>query len=267
MASFTIGNGTTVLFWSDCWLSLPLKEQWPHLFSFAFQEDILAQRFITEEDKSYFFQTPLSVEAYEQFQLMLSEMSSIQLSQDKDVWTYASGSSTLTSIRAYLRLIGSTPMHAVYNWLWNSDCLPKRKVFFWLIFKDRLSTRELLRRRNMALDSYNCVLCHLNVQESLHHLFLECPFAMSCWNLIDFAHLIQGNVFQSISVSKHSFLTTMEIIVAMFWAIWSARNDDIFRNIQHSLLSCKVFFKKVLARVKLRVKKDLQPQLHLWIDQ
>ena len=91
-------------------------------------------------------------------------------------------------------------------------------VFFWLVIKDRLSTREILRRKNIELQSYNCVLCHLDIEESLHHLFLDCPFAMSCWNLLGLAHLIQGNIFDTLNLFKaqihrHFF---MEIIVAMF---------------------------------------------------
>ena len=56
----------------------------------------------------------------------------------------------------------------------------------------------------------------------------------------------------------------MEIIVAMFWAIWSVRNDAIFRNQQPSLQACKLVFKQELAR--LRAKDDLHLQIQLWLD-
>jgi hypothetical protein len=36
------------------------------------------------------------------------------------------------------------------------------------------STRNTLRRKSMHLYSYNCVLCQLNVEESVTHLFLDC---------------------------------------------------------------------------------------------
>jgi hypothetical protein len=52
----------------------------------------------------------------------------------------------------------------------------------------------------------------------------------------------------------------------MFWAIWSIRNDAIFRNQHHSLQSCKFIFKQELAWVKLRAKRDLSTQLQLWLD-
>jgi len=57
----------------------------------------------------------------------------------------------------------------------------------------------------------------------------------------------------------------MEIIIAVFWAIWSARNDLIFRQIQHSLASCKIVFKHELAQVKLRAKEDFKPLIVSWL--
>jgi hypothetical protein len=38
--------------------------------------------------------------------------------------------------------------------MWKGDNLGKHKFFFWLLLKDRLSTRNLLRRKNMHLTSY-----------------------------------------------------------------------------------------------------------------
>jgi hypothetical protein len=35
----------------------------------------------------------------------------------------------------------------------------KHKVFFWLLLKDRLSTRDLLQRQHLVLGSYTCDLC------------------------------------------------------------------------------------------------------------
>lgn len=56
-----------------------------------------------------------------------------------------------------------------------------RKFFFWLVLRDRLNTRAMLRRRHMHLPDYHCVLCHCNVDEDLAHLLFHCPFAAACW--------------------------------------------------------------------------------------
>jgi len=78
---------------------------------------------------------------------------------------------------AYKKLIGHQQIHPAYKWLWKSFCQPKQKVFCWLLFKDRLSTRNLLRRKHMQLESYECEVCSLRVEETVEHLFWKCPFA------------------------------------------------------------------------------------------
>lgn len=69
----------------------------------------------------------------------------------------------------------------VYSWLWNCNCQLKHKIILWLFLKDRLNTRELLRRKNMVLPSYSCFMSSRDVDESSEHLFLQCPFSQQCW--------------------------------------------------------------------------------------
>jgi hypothetical protein len=123
-------------------------------------------------------------------------------------------------------------IHPVYGWLWRSlrsACQNKRKFFFWLLLKDRLSTRKLLRQKNMFLQDYNCVLCRLRIEESPIHLFLSLPVAIQCWNLL---HLVIGNLIDpfAILMSFKSQLVVpffMKILVFVTWAIWTIRNDNI----------------------------------------
>jgi hypothetical protein len=56
--------------------------------------------------------------------------------------------------------------------------------FFWLLLKDRLNTGNLLRRKNKALEDYNCAICNRGTEETSFHLFFECPFRSSCWNYL-----------------------------------------------------------------------------------
>ena len=133
------------------------------------------------------------------------------------------------------------------------------------LLKHRIST-ALLRRKNMALECYSCVLCLLD--ETLMHLFFHCPFALACWNTLWLAHLVESELLQTLAVFRDHLQRPffMEIIISMCWAIWSSRNDNIFRSIQHSLASCKFIFRKGLALVKLRAKGNYQPMLDQWLN-
>jgi len=63
----------------------------------------------------------------------------------------------------------------------------------------------------MALDDYNCAVCSLGIEETLLHLFLECPFAVNCWATLGL--IIQESTYKSLSnnhlfqkLVSHSFL-------------------------------------------------------------
>jgi hypothetical protein len=97
-----------------------------------------------------------------------------------DSWFYIWGCFTFTSKKAYQHLLGASWAAPIFKWIWRSSCQPKHKVFFWLLIQDRLSSRNILRRRQMFLPSYDCVLCPLSTEETVDHLFLECNLAREC---------------------------------------------------------------------------------------
>jgi hypothetical protein len=131
------------------------------------------------------FNLPLSVEAFDQF-LEVQEILHSFIPGDADNnWSYIWGRAEYSSRKAYRHLSGSSQVHPSFLWIWKSCCQHKHKVFFWLLAYDRLSTRKILRRKNMHLQSYNCVLCNESVEETaVAHLFLKCDFAKACWNLV-----------------------------------------------------------------------------------
>ena len=106
-----------------------------------------------------------------------------------------------------------------------------REFFFWLLLKDRLSTRELLKRKRMVLDDYNCVLSNSTLEESLIHLFLACPFSSSCWATLGLVIQQPADPLGTLVSFKNQLQLPffMKIIVTMCWAIWTIRNDVIFR--------------------------------------
>jgi hypothetical protein len=39
----------------------------------------------------------------------------------------------------------------------------------------------LRRRREVLQEGYNCVMCHLGAEETIEHLFFDCPSTTSRW--------------------------------------------------------------------------------------
>jgi hypothetical protein len=99
------------------------------------------------------FNTPLSIQAHQHFQDLDDLIQSRESMEGNDLWKYTWGNSMFSTSKASKTLIGVRSTHPIYHWIWKSKCQLKHKVFLWLLLQDRLSTRDLMRRRNMELDS------------------------------------------------------------------------------------------------------------------
>jgi hypothetical protein len=121
-------------------------------------------------------------------------------------------------------LLGHRFVHPAFTWLWKSTFQRKHKVFF------GNQTRYVLEIS----------------EETLEHLFLDCPFA----------HLVvqPGDPFHTLASFRNQLAVSfsMNIIITMSWCIWMEQNDLIFKGIHPSLGN--LCFKKEFALVILRAK-------------
>lgn len=67
MASVSVADGVSCLFWEDCWSGQPLKLEFPELFSFVKKPSISLKDASLVAPAYNLFNLPLSVEAFEQF--------------------------------------------------------------------------------------------------------------------------------------------------------------------------------------------------------
>ncbi|KAF8765281.1 hypothetical protein HU200_008735 [Digitaria exilis] len=138
--------------------------------------------------------------------------------------------------------------------MWKSCCRGRHKFFFWLLLRDRLNTRNILRRKRRALEDYHCAFCSANTEETLFHLFFECSFSQWCWrflnvrwnfNLMDMDMLIQARRDFNSKIFR-------EVVIIATWAIWTHRNEkQLFRD----------EFSHLLHRAKPTLKLELQTWL------
>ena len=68
IATCTMGNGQSVLFWEDTWNNRLLKELFLRLYSFARNKGISAAKFLQNNDIQEQFLIPLSFEAFQEYQ-------------------------------------------------------------------------------------------------------------------------------------------------------------------------------------------------------
>jgi hypothetical protein len=140
--------------------------------------------------------------------------------------------------------------------------------FFWLLISDRLSTRSLLRRRGMDLDSFTCIFCLSLQEETVHHLFADCAFARFCWSSLNI-DIPLGASFPDLCSQLRTqapSLFSMETIILFCWAIWIIRNNWTFNGEQFSVRSVRdIFFREM--NLKLRIKAGQENLLQSWISE
>jgi hypothetical protein len=198
-----------------------LQWQFPQLFSFARNASISVQQFISQDAYANFF-TPLSAIASDQLRRLEASTATLNVDATSyDKWNYIWGSDDFTAHKAYIHLRGSSYAHPVFSWLWKSCYRGRHKFTFWLLLRDRLSTRNILRRKNRVLDDYNCPMCNSSVEETSEHLFLSCPFATWCWRFIYVSWDMSVNIFDRIVEGRRSFGKKFfrELLLIACWAI------------------------------------------------
>ena len=69
-----------------------------------------------------------------------------------------------------------------YKVVWYKDAVPRCSFTVWLACKDRIRTRDKLKRWQMIKDS-SCVLCG-DAEETRGHLYFNCCFTQSIWRRV-----------------------------------------------------------------------------------
>lgn len=129
------------------------------------------------------FWLPLSTQASSQLPVLQNLINGVQRQDTKnDLWSYIVGGNPIFTSKKSLRAVkGTQPASPLFALLWQSQVQNKTKFFFWLFLRDRLNTRNLLRRKNMYFESYSCVLCVEDEEETRQHLFFDCRFSQAWW--------------------------------------------------------------------------------------
>jgi hypothetical protein len=262
ITSSQISDGRSTLFWKDFWQSDELLcDRFPHLFSYAMNEDISVGKFSSSDNTLQLFALPLSVQAFDELSALQTLTNNLVIVPDSvDTRLFSWGTAQYTSARFYKFIFGAYPEDKTLKSIWKSKCLPKLRVFAWLLMMDRLNTKDLMMRKNWQVDGgTGCVLCNTLELETRDHLFFGCPYAAACWARLhiqwDCSLPISSRFLRARNLFKGPCF--MEVFVCAAWNIWKDRNDLIFKAIDSSLARWCVRFKNDLHLHTFRVKPSL----------
>ena len=167
---------------------------------------------------------------------LVAQISNVELVDGSNYFRWNLTKSRLFSVRSlYLHLI-DTPPPFLHRKLSKIKIPLKIKIFLWFLQRGVILTKDNLARKNWK-GSQKCIFCNMN--ETIQHLFVNCPFAKMIWRIIFYAtNLSQprsiGHMFGTWLHNQHKRIrgSIWVGVAAMCWAIWRCRNDVIFNKIK-----------------------------------
>jgi hypothetical protein len=264
IASSSIIDGTSTLFWKDAWLDQVNAEAFPRAFSFVKDEDISVHQFLSASRLADSFHLPISPEAMEEVRSIQRKSSHIQLSDDHDIWSYPWGKQYAPS-QYYKFCFREISPHESFLWLWKTKCTPRIKFFCWLVLSDRLNTRNMLKRRHFQLNSgYNCLMCNNPPEETIEHMIFHCSFSKTCWQKLQMLWDADGDRLHLLSRGRSIWRRPlfMELFMIAARNIWKERNKKLFEGVDPELASWKARMKTDLSLLVHRTKPDLHSQIN-----
>ena len=265
-----LGNGVSILFWSDNWLQSKMEDRFPRLFSYAIDKLQSVAEFMGGDNALQWFHLPLSVEAHEEYAQMQILLQDVSLDANtKDNWVCTLGNGVFKPSKVYRLNFQHISTDVASCWIWKSKCQSKHKFFAWLILHDRINTQDMLIRRHWAVSNCSdCVLCVDKHLEDWRHLFFNCLFSTRVWNYLGIVWSPGTTPSQVISAAKRSFSGPcfVEVVILACWAIWKQRNGWIFNNVKPTFRGWKSCFVHEITMLTFRAKSVDIPVLSSWID-
>jgi hypothetical protein len=144
-----VGNGSSVLFWSDLWKDDLLDTNFPRLFSFAKDKLQSVKEFFEMESVLDSFHLPLSVQAHDELTSLQLLLHNTSLNYEaNDSWIFKLGNKGFKPSKVYIQYFAHIDTDQSSCWIWKSKCTSKHNFFSWLILHDRINTKDMLLRRH-----------------------------------------------------------------------------------------------------------------------
>lgn len=111
-------------------------------------------------------------------------------------------------------------------------------------------------------------MCNNGEEETIEHLFFDCPFTQECWGILNFVwdgslQLMDRLVHRSLTHNL-PFFTEATLIAAS--ELWKMRNDKVFQRQQPSPNVWLANFKNQCYLQSVRFKDDLRSSFCIWLD-
>ena len=138
--------------------------------------------------------------------------------------------------------------------VWSRTALPKTRFILWLVFLDKLKTKDRLLKISVTPDDL-CPLCGEN-SESINHLFFACRFSKKCLDatMAWLGSNVNISSLSNLASKKWRVLVARRKIICialscLVYNIWQCRNEAIWLA---KVKSIETMLKNIKLEVKTR---------------
>ena len=185
LGRFEVGNGADTLFWEDVWLgNNSLASQYPLLYNIVQRKEVSVADVMSHNPLNIEFRRALSGNKWDSWLHLVRRLMDVQLcgAEDKFVWNLTpSGVFSVKSM--YLNYMNG---HTVYlkKYIWKIKVPLKIRIFMWFLHRKVILTKDNLAKRNWQ---GNMKCCFCSMDETIQHLFIDCPLAKIVWQMVHMA--------------------------------------------------------------------------------
>jgi hypothetical protein len=242
LGSFVVKDGSKTRFWEDTWIGdKPFKVKYPSIYNIVRDSHATVAKVMATSPLQVSFRRALVDNKLLEWQNLVAQCAHVNLVDEPDNFKWNMTTSRSYTVRSlYLHLIDRNPPFR-HKSIWKLKIPLKIKIFLWYLQKGVILTKDNLAKKNWT-GSQKC--CGCNINESIDHLFLDCPYARMVWRIISYAtgltppNSIRHMFGSWLSNQSKKIRNLIWVgVAAVCWAIWRCRNDIIFHKVKyHSIL-------------------------------
>jgi hypothetical protein len=245
----TVGNGKNTPFWEARWLNgVSPRELAPNLYNQAHFKHRTVHKELQQWNWVKNLKRIDTEELLDEFILLFSMLSDVQLSDDRDViaWRWSSNGEYTASSAYQAQFLGAFPLFRAST-IWRARTEPKCCFFTWLAMQGKAPTTDNLMKKHYPRDPI-CPLC-FSEPETNDHLHTECNYTEAVWDRVATSLQVhqslipfqKGNVSSWIAAlgqagSKQQQRENAGVVLFFWWCIWKERNSRIFDSKDASFL-------------------------------
>jgi hypothetical protein len=180
---FKVQDGTQARFWEDKWLGKdPLMTVYPNLYRIVRRKNMSVAQVLSTTPLNVSFRRSLVGENWEDWHVLVGKVMAVTLTEHKDcfLWT-ANKKFSVKNLYNDIILSAGTWANC---WTWKAKIPLKIKIFLWFLKNGVVLTKDNLVKRRWK-GCTRCCFC--TEQETIQHLFFDCPMAKLVWGCVAFA--------------------------------------------------------------------------------